>query len=394
MTSISSGLVFLLSVATGLAVSTIYLLQPLLQTVANSLQIALEKVGLIVTLTQAGYGLGILFLIPLGDVLPKKKLVLAKLLLLTAALCFTGLGESYSMILVGSLLVGVLASSAQDLVPLSADLANEKYRGEVVGKVMSGLLLGILLSRTVSGFIADAMGWRAVFFFSAVFIGIVSVLLAVFVKAQPAKTHVPYVELILSTLRNFSNYRSLREAIVVQGLLGLAFSAFWTNLSFFLTTPPFSMTPSQIGMFGLAGAAGALAAPIAGRISDRKGPYLGIMAGISLVLSSFILMKVFPFSVAVLAIGAVGFDLGVQMALVSHQSVIYALNPSARARLNALFISAMFGAFALGSFVSVQMFAWGGWSAVLWFCIASSGMALLVPLASGKKIQLRSHSTR
>jgi predicted MFS family arabinose efflux permease len=386
---VSQSLILLLSVATGLAVSTIYLLQPLLQTVAHALGIATQDVGLIVTLTQIGYGLGILLLIPLGDVLPKKTLILSKFGLLILGLILTALSGSFFAILAASLVVGIFATTAQDIVPFSADLADEKDRGAIVGKVMSGLLLGILLSRTASGFIADLLGWRSVFWVTGALILIIMVVIALTVKVTTTPSKIPYSELLMSTLRNFVTYPELRRAMMVQGLLGVAFSAFWTNLSFYVSQPPFEMSTSKIGLFGLAGAAGALAAPIAGRLSDKKGPQLGIFLGAALVLLSFIAMGLIPSSTFVLFAGAIVFDLGVQMALVSHQSIIYALNPAARARLNALFVSFMFAAFAVGSYVSVRLFAAGGWLYVIGLCVACSLVSAVFAMLGSRKQQVK-----
>lgn len=383
--ALSASLIFLLSLATGLAVTTIYILQPLLQTVSESLMVSSAQVGLIVTLTQIGYAVGILFLIPLGDVLPKKKLILFKFGLLIAALIFTGLAPSYILILMGSLLIGIFATTAQDIVPLAADLADEKVRGRVVGQVMGGLLLGILLSRTMSGIISDAWGWRAVFWVESGALVLVMVALAWLVPAQPAKAHIAYKELIRSTLKSFVTYKELRKVVLTQGLIGIAFSAFWTSLSFHLGRPPLALSNSVIGLFGLAGAAGALAAPIAGRLSDTRGPRLGILVGTALVLISFVGMAFFPLSILVLFAGAVVFDLGVQMALISHQSIVYTLNPLARARLNAVFVACMFVAFSVGSLASSNLYARGGWLAVLGLCIICSCLALVVALQSSTK---------
>lgn len=382
---LSSQFVFLLGLITGLTVASIYLLQPLLHTVAQALHVANHDVGLIVTLTQCGYGLGIFFLIPLGDVLPKKKLIAWKLLFLILALFYTGVSGSYEGLIFGSILIGAFATTAQDIVPLAADLTPESERGSVVGKVMSGLLLGILLSRTVSGIIADLWGWRAVFGIVGFCTALAGILFYISIPNLPVKMKMRYGELLKSTFQTFFLYRDLRLTILTQGLIGIGFTAFWTNLSFFLGQPPLSWSNSQIGLFGLAGAAGAMAAPIAGRLSDRKGPYLGILSGGLIVFLSFGIMFCFSSSALVLLIGAIGFDLGAQMSLVSHQSIIYALDPAARSRINALFVACLFASFSFGSFVSVRLMEHFGWPGVLALCTFSSGLACLTVIWRYKK---------
>lgn len=384
-TALTRSLVLILALATGLAVATIYLLQPLLNVVASALTVSVAEVGMIVTITQVGYGLGILFLIPLGDTLPKKKLILIKLALLAASLSFLAVAPSFHGILFASLLIGVFATAAQDVVPFAAELAAPRERGVVVGTVMSGLLLGILLSRTASGLLADILGWRGVFWVATILMLAVAVLIAFTTPSPAPKAAIRYGTLLRSTLANFFTVPELRRAILVQSMLGLAFSAFWTNLSFHASAAPLSLSTSTIGLFGLAGAAGALAAPLAGKLSDKKGPRLGIYAGTLLVAGSFALMLAFPLSLTILFAGAVVFDLGIQMTLISHQSIIYAIKPEERARINALFVACLFGAFALGSFVSVRLYTWRGWAAVLEFSLATAVMAAATALVVNRK---------
>lgn len=371
-------IIFLLALTTGFAVSSIYLIQPLLDTLARELQVSHEKAGALMTATQVGYGVGILLLVPLGDILRKKRLIVTKLLLLSLALMLLGFAPNFGLLAVASMAVGLMATAAQDVVPFSADLAPEESRGAVIGKVMSGLLIGILLSRTASGYISEILGWRSVFFIFSSVIVLVALMIQVFIPQTPVRGRMAYRELLLSLLRHFREYRALRNALITQGLLGLGLSAFWTNLSFLLAGEPYALSNGQIGLFGLAGAAGALIAPVAGRISDRRGPALGILIGASLCVGSFFGMWVAVGSLAMLILGTVVFDLGVQMALISHQSIVYKINPAARASLNAIFVSGLFVSFSLGSAVSVYLYAHSGWGVVLLFCLGTSLVAGLL----------------
>jgi predicted MFS family arabinose efflux permease len=375
--SLTPGLTFVLALATGTAVSAIYLNQPLLSTLARSLNAPHETVGLIATLTQVGYALGILLLVPLGDILPKKRLVTTKLMLLALALAASGAAPNVGALWAGSLLIGILATVAQDIVPLAADLAPAERRGRVIGTVMSGLLLGILGSRTFSGVVAEHFGWRAVFVAAAVLVALVDAIMMVSLPAPAPRSSLRYGDLLRSMAAHVRDQPQLRRAVLTQGLLGIAFSAFWTNLSFHLSAPPLGLSDGQIGLFGLAGAAGALGASFAGRLGDRRGPHTGVLIGVALVAIAFGFMLLGPGSILVTIAGAVVFDLGLQMSLISHQSIIYALDANARARLNALFVSGMFLAFSLGSLVSVQLQARFGWPAVLLLALAASLAALV-----------------
>jgi predicted MFS family arabinose efflux permease len=363
---------FTLAFATGISVSTIYLNQSILHDLALDLNQSAAKIGLIATVTQLGYAFGLFFLVPLGDVVSKKKLILAKLGFLILTLLATSQANSLAALLMTSVLIGLFASTAQDLVPLAAELAPPHERGETIGNMMSGLLLGILSSRTLSGLIATHLGWRSVFSIFALGVAITWIL--VFVLAPRVQPGNPknYFDLLRSVKQQFVLHPTLRSSLRTQGLLGFAFSAFWTNLSFHLGGPEFGLNSFQIGLFGIAGAAGALGATVAGKISDRRGPRWGIRFGAYLVAGSFAAMLILYRSLLIIALGAVVFDLGIQMVLVSHQSIIYALDPKSRSSINAVFMTGMFLAFALGSAISVQIQSAWGWNGVMGICLASA----------------------
>lgn len=378
-------LFYFLSMAVGVSVSCLYLNQPLLQTLGRELQTTNGNIGLVASFTQIGYALGLFFIVPLGDVIPKKKLILIKQSLLIVTLFAAAAATNWIALLIASMFMGLFATVAQDYVTYSTDLAEEKMRGKVIGLVMSGLFMGILCSRTLSGIVAGISGWRSVFILFAVSSIILSVIVYYKVPTVLTNSKTTYKELLKSLIFQFKTKKKLRTSLLTQGLLGFAFSAFWTNLSFYLGGPTFNLSPAQIGLFGIAGAAGVLGAPIAGKMADKQSPYIGINFGIILVFVSFVLMYLIPTSLIVLAVGAVVFDLGLQIAQVSHQSIIFSLEASARARINAIFMTGLFTFFALGSLISVRLQQSYGWSSVLISGIVTSALAYVLARKASKE---------
>jgi predicted MFS family arabinose efflux permease len=378
-------LLWILAIGSGVGVSTIYLAQPLMRLLMVSLNSTVERIGMIVTMTQLGYGVGILFLVPLGDITNRRTLILFKLLALFAGLMLLSVSQDVLMFWLGSFTVGIFATVAQDFVPLAADLAEPSERGRIVGTVTSGLLIGILGSRVFSGFIAERFGWRAPFIGAAA--AVLLILLAFGKKAPDFEPNakLTYARAMQSVLHLLRAHWPLQKALLVHGLVGMCFSAFWTNVAFHLSGPEFSLPTWQIGALGLAGIAGALGAPLAGRISDRRGPRASIAVAIALVLFSFVGMWLAPFSLIVLIAATIVFDLGVQVSLVSHQSLVYALDSSARSRLNAVFVSGLFVFFAVGSWLGTLVFAHAGWNGVLGLGIGCAGTSLLLALQGLRK---------
>ncbi|PTY08677.1 MFS transporter [Opitutaceae bacterium EW11] len=371
----SRQLLLTLAFGTAASVATLYLCQPLLPLLSQELHATPKTVGLLVTVTQLGYALGIFFLVPLGDVLNKRKLIAAKLAALFLSLAAAGLAPSITALLAAHAAIGIFSTAAQDFVPLAADLAAPEKRGRVIGTVMSGLLLGILVSRTFSGLIADHFGWRAVFFTAGALIAGVAGLVAVLVPSREGKAQTSYLALMRSTLRLPVTYPLLGLASLTQGMLGLVFSAFWTVLSFHLAGDAFRLSTSQIGYFGLAGAAGAFAAPLAGKLADRRGPFFNIPIAIAITFSAFVWMTLLPTALLSIIAGAVFFDMGVQMSAVSHQSIIYSLDPGARSRINAIFVSVLFVFFAIGSATGNALFVRFGWPGLTSLCLVSCAIA-------------------
>lgn len=375
----------LLAVGAGSAVATLYYCQPMLAVVGASLEASDRAVGLVPTATQLGYALGLLFLAPLGDRYDRRRIILLKCAVLAAALVTAGAAPSIGVLLAASLAVGLSATLAQDIVPAAATLAPPEERGRIVGKVMTGLLLGILLSRVVSGFVAERFGWRAMFLGAAVNVVVLAAALARGLPSFEPTTQLGYGALFRSLGTLVREHPALRRAALAQGLLAVGFGAFWSTLAVMLHRSEFHLGPAAAGAFGLAGAAGALAAPLAGRLSDGRGPELVTRAGAGLAAASFALMGLAPWlpgaaQLPLIVASAIGFDLGVQASLVSHQALVYALDPAARSRLNAILMVGLFVGMASGAALGSQALARWGWSGVVGLATAASLAALVVRL--------------
>lgn len=353
---------FWFAVWSGLCVACIYFCQPLLHLLARDFNVSDHEASLVATATQMGYGAGIFLLLPLGDFFDRRRLILTKLGLLFVAALACAAAPSLLLLLVASFAIGLFATTAQDVVPVAADLAPDARRAQYVGFVMTGLMLGILLSRTASGLIASTYGWRAVFLLGSGVILLCLMTCLRFFPDLPRRPKNAVLSIYASMVHIFRAHHALRMAVLRHGFLSMAFSGFWTCLSFYLSEPPFEWDASRVGLMGLAGAAGALSTSFVGRISDRRGPYFMIRIASLLALASFAAMAFAPGSVVVLIAGVVVFDLGVQSSLISHQAIIYALDPAARGRINGIFVSSIFIFFALGSYVSGLI-----WSRYHWF---------------------------
>ena len=376
--AIDDALVFLLACTAGLGVATLYYNQPILGVLATDFHATAGEIGYIPTLTQIGYTIGILLLAPLGDRYDRRRVILSKILMLGLGLLVMAATQSLTQLGAASIVIGIAATLAQDCVPAAATLAPEARRGQIVGSVMMGLLLGILLSRVVSGVVAEALGWRTMFVLAAVAVGVLGLVAHRRLPAFAPTTDLPYHTLLGSLLTLWRRHAELRRAAIAQGFLCAAFSAFWSTLAIMLHEPPFSYGSAVAGCFGLAGAAGALAAPIAGRIADRYGPEAVTQLGAALVLVSFAGFAIAPQSLWWLIAGTLLFDLGIQASMVAHQSIIYRLDPAARSRLNALLIGSMFTGMAGGSALGSLALLHAGWRGVAFFAATCSLAALAV----------------
>ena len=377
---IAGALVMLLAAGAGLGAAALYYNQPMLGVLGAELNATPREIGLVPTLTQLGYALGLILLAPLGDRYDRRRIILGKAAILCLALLLAAAAQSIGVMLIASLAIGLSATMAQDIVPAAATLAPESSRGKTVGKVMTGLLLGILLSRVVSGFVAEHAGWRSMFVAAAASVALLGVAVWRGLPRFKSTTQMPYLALLGSLLHLLQKHRGLRRAALAQGLLSVAFSAFWSTLAVMLHAQPFHLGSAAAGAFGLAGAAGALAAPIAGKIADHRGPERVALAGAALVVVAFVGMALGSQggsqALWMIAVGAVVFDLGIQASLIAHQTIVYGLDPAARSRMNAVLMGSMFIGMASGAWLGSQALATWGWTGVCALA-ASAGAAAL-----------------
>ncbi len=388
---LSSRLVLLLAVACGATVANLYYAQPLLDTIAGALNVSSGTAGLLVTATQAGYVTGLVLIVPLGDLLQRRKLVSRLLVLDAVALAVAAVSPSFGVLAVALAVVGVSSVAAQVLVPFASSLAAEDERGRVVGQVMSGLILGILLARTVSGFVAELGGWRAIYGLAA---GAMLVLAFVLRRAlpvvKPPERELGYGGLLGSVGALIREEPVLRLRMAFGFLSMLTFSGFWTSIAFLLSGPDYGYSEAVIGLFSLAGLAGVAIAAVAGRVADAGHQLAGTRFAAAATLAGWGLVALGAHSLAALLAGIVILDLGVQATQILNQSVIFRLRPEARSRLNTAYMTCYFAGAVSGS--AGASFAWehGGWAAV---SAAGAIGATLGLLATAVRVRVRSAST-
>ncbi|PWC52297.1 MFS transporter [Azospirillum sp. TSA6c] len=375
--ALSRSLVLLMALACGVVVANIYYAQPLVGLIGPAVGLSPETASLVVTLTQVGYGAGLILLVPLGDLLENRRLVVVTLCSTVAALLVAAVAPTASLFLTASFLIGVTSVAVQMLVPLAAHMAPEASRGQVVGNVMSGLLLGILLARPVSSLIADSLGWRAVFGLSAVvMVGFAVLMRRVLPQRRPTGRS-SYGALLGSLGRLLVRTPVLQRRTVYQTMMFAAFSLYWTSVPLLLAGAPFHLSQRGIALFALSGAAGALVAPIAGRIADRGWTRPATGFALAMAALSFFVARAGEGSIALLVLAGLLLDMGVQMNMVLGQRAIYSLGAETRSRMNAIYMAIFFLGGAAGSALAGYAFAVGGWAPVTWIGFAFPAIGLL-----------------
>ncbi len=386
--TISPLLTFMFAAACGLVAANLYYGQPLAGPISQSLGFTPAATGLIVTLTQIGYGLGLLLIVPLGDLLENRKLVLTLVALSAAALIGAAFAWSPSLFLLASLCIGLASVAVQVLVPFAAHMAPDASRGAVVGNVMSGLLCGIMLARPAASFLSELLSWHAVYIISAgIMVGLIVILRMVLPTRVP-HTRLHYGQLLSSMGHLALHTPVLQRRALYQACMFGAFSLFWTTTPLLLASPAFGLTQNGIALFALAGAAGAVASPIAGRVADRgwtkpATAFALVLAIVAFVIGHFSGSGSLP-ALVTLTLSGIMLDFGVQTNLVLGQRAIFALSAEHRSRLNGLYMATFFAGGALGSALGGWAYAAGGWNMASWIGVAFPVVALLAFLTERK----------
>ncbi|WP_032485543.1 MFS transporter, partial [Yersinia pestis] len=364
-------LIVLMSVATGLAVASNYYAQPLLETIATNFNLSVNQAGFIVTAAQLGYAVGLMFLVPLGDMFERRGLIVGMTLLAAGGMLITAMSQNLTMMIIGTALTGLFSVVAQLLVPLAATLAAPEKRGKVVGIIMSGLLLGILLARTVAGALATLGGWRTIYWVASALMFIMALVLWRCLPRYKQHTGLNYGQLLGSIFALFIHTPVLRTRALLGALSFANFSVLWTSMAFLLAAPPFGYSEATIGLFGLVGAAGALMATKAGQLADKGKARVTTSAGLVLLLLSWLPIAFGQHSIIALIIGIIVLDLAVQAVHVTNQSVMYRMMPEARNRLTAGYMTSYFIGGALGSLISAAAYQHAGW-----YGVSTAGLVL------------------
>ncbi|WP_422927113.1 MFS transporter [Singulisphaera sp. PoT] len=359
----------------GLAVANNYYAQPLLAAMGREFDVPDRRMGLISMASQVGYAAGLLLFVPLGDLRERRSQILTMLGAVTVALVAVALSPNFTWLVLANLAVGITTIAPQLLIPFAATLAPPAERGRVVGFVMSGLLIGILCARTVSGYVGDTLGWRAMYWIAAGQMVVLAITLRVLLpRSVPEPTGLTYGALLRSLVDLLRSESILRQSCTFGALSFAAFSAFWTTLTFYLSGPPWGYSSRAIGLFGLVGVVGALVAPVVGRLGDKGTPTTTIGLGFLCILLSYLCFYAFGLTLAGMVVGVILLDLGAQACHISNQSRIYAIRPEARSRLNTVYMVTYFVGGAVGSFAGAYAWSVGGWPGV---CLVGSVLPIL-----------------
>lgn len=361
-----------MAAASGIAVANIYYNQPLLGIMEAEFP-GQPITGLIPTATQLGYAAGLFFLLPVGDLVQRRRLIIGQFLVLAIALASAAMAPSALLTVAASVAVGASATVAQQIVPFATSLARPDKRGATIGMVMAGILSGILFSRALAGFVGAHAGWREMFWLSVPMALVSAVMMAAALPVHEPASRMTYRQAIRSLAHLWIAHPALRIATLMQAALFASFTSFWTVLALYIQGPHFRLGADVAGLFGIVGAVGIFAAPVAGRVADRKGPHVVVWLGAIVTLAAWAIFGAWS-SLVALSIGVVVLDFGVQSALVSNQHIIYALDHSARSRLNTVLMTGMFLGGSAGSAVAAAAWGLAGWPAV---CAAGALFAVV-----------------
>lgn len=383
---LSKAQIAIMAVTAGICVANIYYNQPILKDIAKSFNANESGVGLISVLTQAGYGIGLFFITPLGDKMNRKNLILilqGLLILALIGMCFTTqLLAVYFM----SLLIGMLGVAAQVILPMAASLDSHR-RGKTVGIIFTGILIGILGARVFSGYITALLGWRYVYGISAAMVFLAAIFIKTSLPDVTPQFAGNYVQLLLSTVAQIKRFALLRRTALLGALIFGVFSSFWTTLTFHLSAPPFQFNSGTIGLFGILAIGGALMAPIFGKLADKGNSGKAQLITVLMIILGVLLVKFFPENILSVIIAVLLLDVGVQATQVTNVALIYTLDEFAHSRINTVYMTTYFMGGAIGTFAGVQCWRLGGWSLVTWQFLVWSLIALLVAYLGYNKIK-------
>jgi predicted MFS family arabinose efflux permease len=370
---LTPGLRWTMAAASGVAVANLYYNQPMLADIGRTFHAGAREVGLIATFTQVGYAAGMPLFIPLGDLVNRRRLVVTLFGGVGCALAAAAIAPNLTWLAAASFLIGVTTVIAQILIPLATELAPPWEQGHTIGSILTGVLLGILLARTVSGFVAEHFGWRPMFWAAAAGAVVFGIMLRARLPDVAPHGTISYLELLKSMWRLVVEIEKLRQVSLVAAMFFAAFSAFWTTLVFLLQTPPYHYGPQAAGLFGLIGASGAAVAGVAGRLSDRHTPRFVIAIALGVVLAAYAVFWAFGFHLWGLVAGVILLDVGVQGAQVANQSRVLGLRPEARNRVNTVYMICYFAGGSLGSFLG--SWTWARWK---WDGVCAAGIAVML----------------
>jgi predicted MFS family arabinose efflux permease len=368
--AVSHGKIVMMAVIAGAVITNIYCTQPILPLIAAEWGVGLTTVDLVAGAALLGFATGLALLLPLGDRFDRRKLVLAQIALAFCCASGAALAPGIWALIAVSFGLGIVSCVPQQLVPFAAVMSAPAQRGRNVGTVVSGIMVGILLGRTVSGVVGDAYGWRAVYGVEAAFMVPVWIAAAMLLPRGVPTSKLSYPKLLASLWPLARDHRPIRESMMVQALLWACFNAFWVNLAALLAQGPWHLGSAWAGGFGIIGAAGALAASLGGRAADRLGSRAVIGASIGIVTAAYLLLAGAETSLALLVIGVIVLDIGVQAGLVANQTRAFAVDPAAQGRINSLYMTATFSGGALGVAISGWLMARFGWTGIVAFGVA------------------------
>ncbi|WP_299470521.1 MFS transporter [Mucilaginibacter sp.] len=380
-TKLHPAIIPLMAVAAGVTVANIYYNQPILKDISQSIHATDAEIGKVAMFSQLGYGLGMFFLIPLGDKVHRKNLILLLcgllIITLTALTFATNLYEVYAL----SLFIGLFSTPAQIILPMAATLDNVN-RGKTVGKVFAGILVGILGARVLSGLIAGSLGWRYVYGISAGMVFIIAILLKLYLPNVHPKFKGNYINLLKSTLALVKEHRVLRQSALLGAFTFGVFCSFWTTLTFHLSAAPLNYSASVIGLFGLIAIGGALVAPWFGKLADKGNSYRSLLVSVGMIIGSIILIKLLPLSIAALIISIFFLDIGVQATQITNFARIYSLDEHSHSRLNTVYMTTYFIGGSIGTYFGLLSWKLGGWDLSTWQMLLWGVIAISIVMVS------------